>query len=693
MIRKSEADALPPFLAKSQDGHRFVAHARRFYCSKGYDILNVDVTNYDAVVARYFADPVTGEHKGYLAGEPWKKIKLINLIQKAAGLRQVTNTYSWYYNYETARWGWDYSKDVVRKVLPQSLDYWENEQESELYYKRAERRWEKLQERVQATMRPVPEGFREWAEKVMHEPLAVEETLKCAIDTHCYRCTECGKIHIRGKAYRANRTIECPHCGAQIRVQGKGETKRGLYIFQICANNPGAYYERYIHAWKEWQDGKWSLFMEDVALGIVEGLERFGEVLYWEGDGYGRSSHNGRLPTFGEGYIFPDMGGADKLMTAQQSRCLNALIVKGYKADANSVVMHSNEPGMEYLIKGGYERFARDVIRKKYADPFGEDTNAMSIAEYLGISKQQCLRLKQINGSFKEWGWLRYEKVTGKKVSQQDMEFFTKHGIDCNDTERGTRMMLSFIPSPTAFRNYLEKQKRLSGESISWVIDTYNDYIRMARKQGLNLSSEIFCKPKNLKAAHDGCVLVAHEKEFEKAAKKIEDRFPEIPGILAEIRDKYSYASGDYTIVVPETISDILKEGRALGHCVDTTDRYFERIQQHVTYLVFLRHASDPRMSWYTLEIEPGGTVRQQRTTGNRQNKEDTEAYMPFIKEWQKEVRKRISEKDREMAAKSRSIRIAEYKELREKKETVRRGLLTGKLLVDVLEADLVEAI
>ena len=48
--------------------------------------------------------------------------------------------------------------------------------------------------------------------------------------------------------------------------------------------------------------------------------------------------------------------------------------------------------------------------------------------------------------------------------------------------------------------------------------------------------------------------------------------------------------------------------------------------------------------------------------------------------------------KDLENAEKSKSIRLEEYKELREKREPVRGGLLAGKLLVDVLEADLVEA-
>ena len=98
-------------------------------------------------------------------------------------------------------------------------------------------------------------------------------------------------------------------------------------------------------------------------------------------------------------------------------------------------------------------------------------------------------------------------------------------------------------------------------------------------------------------------------------------------------------------------------------------------------------------MPYYTLEIEPGGTIRQQRTTGNNQNRKDLEEYAPFIREWQKEVRRKLTEEDRKLAEQSRSVRIEEYRELREKKEKVWHGKLAGQLLADVLESDLIENI
>ena len=207
----------------------------------------------------------------------------------------------------------------------------------------------------------------------------------------------------------------------------------------------------------------------------------------------------------------------------------------------------------------------------------------------------------------------------------------------------------------------------------------------------LNIASEIFRKPKDLEAAHDECVRAARREETKARADAIAGKFPEVPEILRRLPEKYDYASGQFLIVSPTEIMDILDEGRALGHCVDTSERYFERIEKRETYLVFLRRAAAPSKPWYTLEIEPGGTIRQQRTTGNRQNKEDQEAYMPFVREWQRQLKEKLTEEDREAQRRSSAVRVAEYRELREKKELVWHGHAKGTLLVDLLEADLVE--
>ena len=693
MIRKSEADKVP---LSPSDGMRgsIIAYAKTFYCSKGYDMLNVDLSMNGEVVARYFADPVTKEYKGFLIGEKWGKIKIDTIALKLKGEeKQSWNFARWYY---PPKWRWENDKNaerIVHKILGSSIDLWESRNDSEKYYKRQKTKHERLQEKINNLLMPTPAGFREWADGCFDTSVAVKIKSKLdALGVYEYQCTECSGVWVRKQKYRSKRIITCPHCGKELRVKNNGLAEsENFYLFQICADNPNRWYERYMFGIKQWnrKDG-WEFKLYDSVLGVIASEEQYGDCYYHESEGFSETRHNGLLATFGKGYIYPDFGGAEDLMTDQQARCLKALAYKKAKTNANKVINHDTDNGLEYLIKGGYDRLAADVIEKDAL--YYLNRHADNFQEYIGLDKQRCLRLKQINGSIRERDWLRYEKKTGRKVSAVDLQFFLQYGIDPNDTFNGTRTMLSYIPSPSAFRNYLEKQAAISIMTFRQTISEYSDYIQMAQNQGLNLSSEIFYKPKNLKAAHDECVRVAHAKEYENRAKEIVKKFPKVPEILKDIQSKYTFESGEFAIIVPEKIEDIIAEGRALGHCIDTADRYFDRIQNHVTYLVFLRHASARNMSWYTLEIEPGGTLRQQRTTGNRKNEADTEAYMPFIREWQKVVRQRISDDDKVAAARSRERRLAEYKDLREKKEPTRNGLLAGQLLVDVLEADLVEA-
>lgn len=175
-----------------------------------------------------------------------------------------------------------------------------------------------------------------------------------------------------------------------------------------------------------------------------------------------------------------------------------------------------------------------------------------------------------------------------------------------------------------------------------------------------------------------------------KRAGEIEEKFPDIERIYEEIREKYQYQEKKYSIIIPKRIEDIILEGKILGHCLHGSDRYFERIHIRESYIVFLRFTEEPGKPYYTLEIEPDGTARQKRTVGDNQNADFEEA-KNFIRRWQQEVQKRLTKEDKELAGISRSLRIEEFKELREEKKKVWHGKLAGKLLADVLEADLME--
>lgn len=106
--------------------------------------------------------------------------------------------------------------------------------------------------------------------------------------------------------------------------------------------------------------------------------------------------------------------------------------------------------------------------------------------------------------------------------------------------------------------------------------------------------------------------------------------------------------------------------------------------------IFFLRKKSDPNTPWYTLEVEPGGTVRQKRSYSNDQYA-DLEDAKPFIEEWQQVVQGRMTASEISFAKQSKEIRAQEFAALKENGNIIRTGANAGKLLVDELMHDLME--
>lgn len=167
--------------------------------------------------------------------------------------------------------------------------------------------------------------------------------------------------------------------------------------------------------------------------------------------------------------------------------------------------------------------------------------------------------------------------------------------------------------------------------------------------------------------------------------------YPHIEQNLQAIREKFAFTGKQFQIQVPDKLEDIFMDSRKLCHCIANSDVYWERMERRESYLLFLRKTAEPDTPYYTVEAEPGGTVRQVRTQYNRQN-DDIGEVRAFLKIWQKQLAKRLTQKDKQLAANSHELRIKELVQLRNDQVTIHTGDLAGRLLVDVLTEDLMEA-
>lgn len=252
---------------------------------------------------------------------------------------------------------------------------------------------------------------------------------------------------------------------------------------------------------------------------------------------------------------------------------------------------------------------------------------------------------------------------------------------------------------------YLRQQTRrvtgkYDGHIVLRVAQDWSDYLDMAEKAGMNMQLESVMFPLDLKRRHDDLVLERNKQHrmeamkgtqhsIRREAEQLEKQF-HIENIYKKIRKIYEYDGAEYIIRVPEGAKDILQESKFLDHCIQRGTRYFERISVRESYIFFLRKKSDPNTPWYTLEVEPGGTVRQKRSYSNDQYA-DLEDAKPFIEEWQQVVQGRMTASEISFAKQSKEIRAQEFAELKENGNIIRTGANAGKLLVDELMHDLME--
>ena len=234
-----------------------------------------------------------------------------------------------------------------------------------------------------------------------------------------------------------------------------------------------------------------------------------------------------------------------------------------------------------------------------------------------------------------------YQFVMGLNVTEKIIHAFCNWGIDPHN--------LSFIQdrmSPLQIYNYVSRQIKESGETAWQVFTTWKDYLSMAKKLKMDTNDAIIYRVKLLRQRHDELVLRCNQLDKQAQAADVLKKFPKVNRICQSIKAKYEYANEEYAIVAPTGVLDIIVEGDMLCHCLRGSDRYWDRIETHESYILFLRRTSALDIPYYTLEIEPDGTVRQKRTKFDRQE-DDIEDAKTFLAEWQDIVAKRLTASDR----------------------------------------------
>ena len=346
-------------------------------------------------------------------------------------------------------------------------------------------------------------------------------------------------------------------------------------------------------------------------------------------------------------------------------------------------------PKMEQIWKAGLQRLTKecfhncDSVRKLVLCP-----SEPGLIRALGLDTAKFRRLRQLDGDTETLAWLQLEKRTGQRITDDMLCWSKKERISAKDL-----VFIADRMSLVQIRNYLERQKRYFDDSCRQALTTWQDYLAMAERLHYDTSDEIVYRVRKLRQRHDELVLQSEAGSLEEQASKMAAKYPHVNAICVELQEKYAYSDDDYTVLAPQNIFEIITEGRMLHHCVGNDgagERYYDRMERRESFIMFLRRTEEPNDPYYTLEIEPDGTVRQKRTLFDRQY-EDIEQATEFLIKWQKVIAARLTGRDLKLAERSRELRKEEFIQMRKDRVIIHTGHLAGRLLADVLLADLME--
>ena len=628
------------------------------------------------------------------------------------GIKQATNINSCTDNYERNYWDYqlkekewltseqikeldiltrekkDWVKDVLQRIERMETDY--NAEKREQARNSKEERIRRLMSKC---LRPGKEVY-DWITEQMVGDLQYAFYDKQDKTCHCTACNGDFKEEA-AVPVKHRKQIKCPLCGHDLTVEktrGRIQTIGWLTMIHDVDEKQGV--ERHFRVTVDWSGtGKRDTELdEQIRLMMLRGAKDFMKIYYYC-DVYwcGWHDHNPQSRRWYTSYLYPDTEGikAGLKDTAYEawSDVLPRLAQMGIKAHYNGLLVESNREftGIaEYMAKGRFYRLLDELSQCiTYWGGYSGSTIEVSgetVEEILQIEDKQLInRLRQADGGMCMLRWLQWSDLNNRRLSEQYLSWAEKNKIA---PDNYLRSEAKEYLTPEQLMNYINRQKKESypNRTIAGVLDQYEDYLSMAKELGKHMDDALVHRPRELKRRHDeaNAEMELRREEIQRKrdareaarqAQEMRDKYPGYEDILSEISAKFEYQNDTYCIVVPRDFMEITAEGMALHHCVGNTERYFDRIVSRETYICFLRQQSSPDKPFYTIEVEPGGTIRQHR--GAYDEEPGIEEIKPFLREWQKVIRKRMSKQDHEYAAQSEILRQKNIEELKAKNNTV----------------------
>lgn len=317
----------------------------------------------------------------------------------------------------------------------------------------------------------------------------------------------------------------------------------------------------------------------------------------------------------------------------------------GESPDVKLLCYYALYPGIEILLKSGLEELVCSLVdnnpMKRYINWNGKNPREM-----FGMTKAQFKDMVEFCDGILEFKL--YQEL--KRVSKKASFAFCRELSNAYKYDNALKLIKAvrkYNLNLTHTLNYLNKLTEELGNPLAdgdaeYTVMLWTDYIDFASQLKYDFSRLDVVFPKKLQKAHDEAadsVVVLKDKPSFKAYQKRYEKLKKL----------YEYSDGQYQIVIPRGINDIVDEGKALSHCVGG---YASRHVNGNTTILFLRKCSAPAHRLVTIEVDDKEKrVIQKHGYKNRSLNRDEQAFVDKWIAWVKAGSKRKKEKNKAVSA------------------------------------------
>ena len=479
-----------------------------------------------------------------------------------------------------------------------------------------------------------------------------------------------------GKPYRHNDLAACPVCRTTVTIKHQWRGVQSLrdmalvYVYGVSKKDPeiltakGIYISRCGRGTDEMEDpSQWDI---DAA------VDSFAVFVMGEGAVGARPLHGASIINIHSGWYDDEIRNKEsiyKLTKGTRPRWSAYTCMQS--SSANFVVDLGT---IDNAVQGTPFRYVWEAMREEYTNDPGElNDAALVLFRYasmhpavewvakMGLGKLLMQQFNRYAGTYYRYrdcpAVFQWNARTIKKVLQvahidkDDKKTMLECGDDINASVMARWQRIDAMGFPVHLQDIIRMAIYPHDiEAVSKVVEIrrvirylykqknprmsdYADYIQECQKMNMDMKDRHVLFPKNLNVQHRNTsrqIKLRANELLDKVYKK--NQRPRY--------GQYDFAADGLMIVVPETVVDLIEEGKAQHNCVGG---YMRRIAAGETDVVFIRHQEDPAASYVTMEIK-NGIIIQARSVYNGVLDDKAKA---FVEKFRKQCLERKNKKVR----------------------------------------------